>query len=135
MKKSDIVCRLFRRKRIYDAVTSAEGMHMSCTEVHLDLSKGTLTIRNSYCQLLFSRAVTAYKQTVKQFKKPVSPAGWSIRSKKATCSGAKSILMWKFPISNFDIEMEGDVDLVKDAEGVRIYGPLGSRRCRRVSRT
>ena len=28
----------------------------------------------------------------------------------------------------FDIEMEGDVDLVKDAEGIRIYGPLNSRR-------
>jgi serine phosphatase RsbU (regulator of sigma subunit) len=60
--------RLLARDKIHAALTSDEGYHAFCADMRLDAEAGRLTVRNSYCQLLFSRVVTAYKKRVQGFK-------------------------------------------------------------------
>jgi serine phosphatase RsbU (regulator of sigma subunit) len=67
-EKIGIVARLLGRDKIHDSLVSGKGFHMACADVGIDVESRTLTIRNSYCQLLFSKAVTAYKQRVSGFK-------------------------------------------------------------------
>ncbi len=60
--------RLLERDKVHEALCSDEGLHMSCANVRLDTDSGTLFVRNSYCQLLFSRMVTAYKKRKSRFR-------------------------------------------------------------------
>ncbi len=60
--------RLLGRHETLAAVKSQEGLHASCADVRIDGATGELSVRESYCQLTFSRAVTAYKSKVSRFK-------------------------------------------------------------------
>ncbi len=57
-----------KRKRRAKALFSEDGLKMYCAQVNIFEATRTLTIKYSYCQLLFSRAVTAFKRKSKIFK-------------------------------------------------------------------
>jgi hypothetical protein len=59
---------LLRRNRVLEAMTSDEGLHMSCAQVTLDRTSGKLRIVESYCPLIFSRVVRAYESKVSRFR-------------------------------------------------------------------
>ncbi len=61
-------CQLLGRSAVFDALTSAAGLHISCAEARLMPQEGLLQVRNSYCPLTFSRAVTAYMQRNSAFR-------------------------------------------------------------------
>jgi serine phosphatase RsbU (regulator of sigma subunit) len=54
--------------KLRDALVGEEGLHIACADAYRDTDEEVLAIRNSYCPLTFSRAVTAYKQRVSQFR-------------------------------------------------------------------
>jgi serine phosphatase RsbU (regulator of sigma subunit) len=56
--------RVLGRPKVWEAMLSEKGLHVSCTDVKFDPDEGRLTLRNSYCPLTFSRAVTWYAQKV-----------------------------------------------------------------------
>jgi len=59
--------RLLGRQRIRSALESDEGLHVACMDITLDAEAGRIEARNTYCQLTFSRAVTAYMRRVSRF--------------------------------------------------------------------
>jgi hypothetical protein len=56
---------------------------------------------------------------VHQFGQPALKAGWTVASGLARCMGKDRILMWKFPISDFDIE--ADLTYEDEVSNVFIY--------------
>jgi len=60
--------RLLGRDRLCDALVSPAGLHMSCANAILSIGEGSLVIRCSYCQLVFSRVVAAYKKRMAHFR-------------------------------------------------------------------
>jgi serine phosphatase RsbU (regulator of sigma subunit) len=59
--------RMLGHDAICDGLEGENGIHVACAQVRLDPEAGRLTVRNSYCPLTFSRAVTAYMQRVSRF--------------------------------------------------------------------
>ncbi len=54
--------RLLGRMSVRKALTSEEGLHMSCAKVNYETATGELQARNSYCPLLLSRIISAFKE-------------------------------------------------------------------------
>jgi serine phosphatase RsbU (regulator of sigma subunit) len=67
-KRQSWLDRLFGRKNLAVALCSPQGVHLSCAEVRLRRDDRELDIANSYCPLIFSRAVTTYKSKVSEFR-------------------------------------------------------------------
>lgn len=56
------------KKRKLKRLLLGEGLKMYCAEVHILEAENTLSLKYSYCQLLFSRAVTTFKKKSSIFK-------------------------------------------------------------------
>ncbi len=56
------------RRRLVDELTSPQGLHVACADVTLDLERGALVIRDSYCPLTFSLAVDVFKRRASRFR-------------------------------------------------------------------
>ncbi len=60
--------RLLGRPAVLRALTSPEGFHKFCAATRLEREADHLEVRNSYCPLTFSRAVSGYMERVSRFR-------------------------------------------------------------------